>query len=123
MVLLLELALVALLGGSIVRAFFGRPPRHRARRWAVRSLLTAGAIVWVLAVVATVFARVAGIVLLVLAVEVLCLAVWLARGARDDGDDGGGGGGGGGGDEPPPGDWGAFDRARRGWGRPREPVA
>jgi hypothetical protein len=115
----------AILLCSMLRAFFGAPARGSHRRLARLMLgLTAGCYgAGALAVVAA-DSLVAGSLLIIGGIEASCLAAWLVRGGRDDEDGGGGGGGGGGGPgrgplEPAPIDWAAFDRARRGWERPR----
>jgi hypothetical protein len=121
---IVKATLAALLLGSMLRAFFGAPAPG-SHRVLTRVLLavTAGCCAGGAFAVLAADALVAGSLLIVGGIEASCLAAWLVRGGRDD-EDGGGGGGGGGGPgrgplEPAPIDWAAFDRARRGWERPR----
>lgn len=112
-----KLALAAFLVVSILRAFFGEPPTSGHRGDALRAAL-AGATCYMLAIaVAYLGSSTVACVLIVTAVEAMCLAVWLARGRDDPGH-------GGALPEPvdPPVDWAEFDRLRERWGsRPRVP--
>ena len=106
-----KVALAALLAASMFRAFYGPPPRS-AHRAASLALGIAGGF-WYGMAMAFAWAQHATDAsgLLVLAVEVVCVAVWLARGRDDRGDDGPV-------REPdPPLDWAEFDRERERWGR------
>jgi hypothetical protein len=108
----LEAALAATLLASILRAFFGPPPRE-ADTVAGAGWLLAGIVLLATVLIAGAAADPRD-VLTAAAVEALCLAGWWMR-RRDAGGEG----------EPEPGpppiDWDAFDRVRAGW-RPREPV-
>jgi hypothetical protein len=107
-----EAAIAAVLVVSMVRAFFGRPPRRSdavaAAGWMLAGLMLLGTVL-----LAGADARPRG-VLTAAAVEAVCVAGWWLRGLREDGggseDDGG---------LPPP-DWDDFDRRRESWSRPRE---
>jgi hypothetical protein len=107
-----EAAIAAVLVFSMGRAFFGTtPPRAdvvASGAWMVAALLLLGTVLlsdgdalWRL-------------VLSVGGVEAACVAGWWLRGGSDEPGDGGG-------EDPilPPPDWDEFDRARRGWDRPR----
>ena len=106
-----KIALAALSAASILRAAYGPPPRS-AHRAVSLALGVAGGFCYGLAM-AYAWAQhstdAAG--LLAAAVEIVCLAVWLARGRDGRGD---------GGPEPepdPPVDWAEFDRERERWDR------
>jgi hypothetical protein len=106
-----KLALAALLAASILRAFYGAPPRspHRAASLGIGML--GGACYGIAMAVAWAQHATRASMLLVVAIETMCFAVWLARGRDDRGD---------GGPEPepdPPVDWAEFDRERERWGR------
>ena len=111
-----KIALAVLLAASIARAFFGPPP-PRPRGTLAPAAAAAGFLAYGLALgLALVGQQTAACVCLILGVEALCLAVWLARGG-DDRDDF---------DVPapepdPPVDWAEFDRERARW-RPRLPA-
>jgi hypothetical protein len=123
----LPLELKAALGvvtvAAIAWGFFGRPPEARDARNAVMWALTA-VLLAVAASVRLVTGEPDGLAFLAGTVVALSLAVWHVRGPAEDED-------GGLGvpapstppDGPRPGtqlvDWDAFDRARRGWDRPR----
>jgi len=121
-----KLLLVATLLASIAGAFFGPPPRRR-RPGALRWLASLGAALYAAAALALWGAGslLAAALLVVAAVEVVCLAAWLARGRGDDRrwppeedldpDD----------PEPPREDWASFEAALDRWRRdkPRSPLA
>jgi hypothetical protein len=121
-----KVALAVVLAGSIGAAFFGPRPRRR-RPLALRALAVAGLLLYAAAGVAVWAAGsvTAGALLVMAAVEVVCLAAWLARGRDDDRrwppeeDEGP--------DEPDPpgGDFASFEAALRRWqrDRPRSPLA
>jgi hypothetical protein len=115
---------------SIGLAFFGRGPTRPASRRLVVAVALGGMIGYLVGIHAAINGHYAfAAALIAVAVETMCLAVWLAK-ARSDGGDGGtrrpddpepadpG-------DDPGP-DWGEFDRARSLWARreprDREPV-
>src|SRR3954451_7461239 len=106
-----KLALALLLAASIFRAFYGPPPAG-ARRGPARVAAAVGVAGYLAALaVAWVHHPAAAQALIAVAVEVLCLAAWLARGRDDRGR----------GDEAeaqpdPPVDWARFDRERERWG-------
>lgn len=111
--LAVKAALAAVLLGSIVRAFFGAPPRRSAVR-AARLVALAGLTTYGAGAATLVAGHpTAAGTLVGAAVEALCLAVWLAR-TPDDGGDGGPV------PDGPPIDWDELDRLRAGW-RPRDP--
>ena len=107
---------------SIALAFFGRGPSRRASRKLVLAVALGGMVGYLVGIHAAVTGHAAfAAALIAVAVEAMCLAVWLAK-ARTDGGDGGmqraddpepadpG-------DDPGP-DWEEFDRARGLWSRP-----
>ena len=109
-----KIALAVLLAASIVRAFFGPPP-PRPRGTLAPAAAAAGFLAYGLALgLALAEQQTAACVCLILGVEALCLAVWLARGGddRDDFREHTP-------DPDPPVDWAAFDRERSRW-RPRD---
>jgi len=114
----LKLGAAIVVAGVIAWGFFGRPPETRDLRitavWLVTSgLLSLGAVVGLARDDESASsAFVAG------AVIALSVAVWHARGTEQD--DGGQGVR----ETDPEGpfDWDAFDRARRGWERPKVPT-
>ena len=122
-----KVALAALLAGSIAAAFFGPRPRRR-RSGAARSLAVLGLLLYAAAALAAWRAEslTAAALLVMGAVEVVCLAAWLARGVDDDerrwppeedfDPDG---------PEPSGGDFASFESALRRWQgeRPRSPLA
>jgi len=123
--LMAKLVIAALLVGSIVQAFFGRTPSRRPSSGILTALLVAGLACYVGGLGALMAGSVAVCSLLVvLAVEVMCLGVWLGRAGADGGD---------GGDsprpepddQPPSFDWDDFERKLRDWerGRDRDRVA
>jgi hypothetical protein len=112
-----KLALAAFLAVSILRAFFGEPPSSGHRTDALRAAMVGAACYMLAIAVAYLGSSAVACVLIVAAVEAMCLAVWLARGRDDPGH---------GGIDPepvdPPVDWAEFDRLRERWGtRPRVP--
>jgi hypothetical protein len=117
-------ALLAVLFGSMWRAFLGRPAR-RERRSLAGALLGATGACYAggAALVLLADAGLAGALLVGGGIEVACVGAWLVRGGDDRPDDGPGRDGPG---EPTPWDWEAFDRARAAWaerrGRPRTRV-
>src|SRR3954452_20593471 len=113
-----KLALAALLAASIVRASYGPPPRSAHRAFSL-ALGVAGGFCYGIAM-AFAWAQHAtdASALVAASVEIVCLAVWLARGRDDRGDDT---------TEPEPDspvDWDEFDRMRDDWARtrPRVPI-
>ncbi|HLM49422.1 MAG TPA: hypothetical protein VK279_02665 [Solirubrobacteraceae bacterium] len=119
----IKLAATAILLVSIALAFFGPRPARRASRRRVLAIGVAGLAGYIVGLHAAMAGRtVIAAVLIALAVEAMCLAVWLARAGRDDGgeprhedapDP----------DAPPDGlDWDEFDRLREDWSRPRLPA-
>ncbi len=124
---LVKVALAAVLAASICGAFFGPRPQRR-RPVALRALALVGVLLYGAAALAVLAAEsvTLGALLVIAAVEVICLAAWLARGRDDDdrrwppdedGDP----------DEPdgPDGDLASLEAALRRWQRerPREPLA
>jgi hypothetical protein len=113
-----EAAIAAVLVVSMVRAFFGRPPRRSdavaAAGWMLAGLMLLGTVL-----LAGADARPRG-VLTAAAVEAVCVAGWWLRGLREDGGGGADGADGEGDGGPPPPDWDDFDRRRESWSRPRE---
>jgi hypothetical protein len=123
---IVKVALAALLVVSICGAFFGPRPQ-RQRPVALRGLAVLGVLLYGAAALAVWAAEsvTLGALLVIAAVEVICLAAWLAR-ARDDDrrwppdeDDGP--------DDPdgPDGDLASLEAALRRWQRerPRSPLA
>jgi hypothetical protein len=119
----LKLVATAVLLASIAYAFFGPRPPRRAGRRLVLAVGAGGLLAYGTGLHAAVTgSTAAAAVLIAVAVESMCLAVWLARSPRDDGgeprrpadpDPG----------EPPEGlDWDEFDRLRSDWSRPRTPA-
>lgn len=124
--LAVKLLLAAALVASIAGSFFG--PRPRRRRPVAPHALAAVALVLYAAAGLAVWAAeslTVGALLVMVAVEVSCLAAWLARGRGDDRrwppeedvdpDD----------PDPPGGDFASFEAAIRRWQRerPRSPLA
>ena len=126
--LLAKLVVAAVLAASIAGAFFGPPP-GRPRPLAFRALAALGIALYAAAALAAWGAgsERGAALLVVAAVEAVCLAAWLARARGDDrrwppeedvgpDDDG-----------PPFADWETFrrriDRWERSRRRPREPAA
>jgi hypothetical protein len=120
----LKAALVVVMVAAIAWSCFGQPPEARDDRNAIMWSLTA-VLLGVTAAVRLVTGEPDGGAFLAGTVVALSLAIWHVRGPAEDEDGGLGvpapsvppGGG------PRPGplgvDWDAFDRARRGWDRPR----
>jgi hypothetical protein len=117
---------------SIALAFFGHGPTRPASRRLVMAVTGAGLVGYLVGLHAALSGRHAfGAALIAVAVEAMCLAVWLAK-ARSDGGDGGTRRR----DDPEPADpgddgpdWDEFDRQRAVWARrdpdrprDREPV-
>src|SRR3954451_2931050 len=129
-----KLLLAAGLVASIGLAFFGRGPARPSSRKLVVSVAAGGVVGYLVGIHAAVTGHYAfAAALIAVAVETMCLAVWLAK-ARSGGGDGAPHGKddperADPGDDPGP-DWGEFDRARslwarrdpRGRDRDREPV-
>jgi predicted permease len=129
--LVVKVILAAGLLVSITLAFFGRGPVRPASPRLVLAVALGGMIGYMVGLHAAVTGQHAfAAALIAVAVETMCLAVWLAK-ARSDGD-----GGTRRADEPDPADpgddeggpdWGEFDRSRALWGtrvppiRPRAP--
>jgi hypothetical protein len=129
--LLVKVILATGLVVSIGLAFFGRGPTQPASRRLVVAVAGGGMVGYVVGLHAAITGQHAfAAALIAVAVETMCLAVWLAK-ARSDGD-----GGTHRPDEPDPADpgddeggpdWGEFDRSRALWGtrvppmRPRAP--
>ena len=124
-------ALVVAMVAAITWGFFGRPPESRD----ARAALLWGATAVLLGIVATqrlLTDEADGIAFLAGSVVATSLSVWHVRGPTEDEDGGLGVRAGEPGDGPGPGhppgpphdavDWDAFDRARRGWERPRTNV-
>jgi hypothetical protein len=124
--LLVKLILAVGLIVSIGLAFFGRGPSRPASRRLVVAVAGGGMVGYLVGLHAAISGRHAfAAALIAVAVETMCLAVWLAK-ARSDGD-----GGSRRPDEPEPADpgddpgpdWDEFDRQRALWAhRDREPV-
>jgi hypothetical protein len=112
-----EAAIAAVLVLSMVRAFFGPPPRQADRvaaaGWMVAGLLLLGTVLLSDASVRPRDVLAAG------AVESVCVAGWWLRGRRDDD---GGEGEPRPAEDPPAPDWDDFDRRREDWSQPRELV-
>jgi len=123
--LLVKLILAVGLIVSIGLAFFGRGPSRPASRRLVAAVAGGGMIGYLVGLHAAINGRHAfAAAVIAVAVETMCLAVWLAK-ARSDGD-----GGSRRPDEPEPADpgddpgpdWDDFDRQRALWSREREPA-
>jgi len=134
----LRLVVAVVLVGTMVLAFWGRPPSRRPRPATWRRLAGAGAVCYCAGCAALLADEPALSAALVgVGVETLSVVAWLGRGLGGEDDDGGGGGGepddpddrncGGDGEGPPEG-WKPADE-REFWdyvsrgGSPREPVA
>jgi hypothetical protein len=120
--LIVKAALAAGVLASMARAFLG-PPAPPAHRHFARGLLglTAACYLAGAGLVTMGGAELVGSVVVLVGIEISCLAAWVVRATPEDGgsgeDDGGGGGGGKGPPDPGPIDWAAFDRERRRWDR------
>ena len=127
----LRLAFAAILVASLAAAFWGRPPRRRARPATWRRLAGAAALCYAAGCTALLLDEAAlSAVLVGVGVETLSVAAWLGRSLGDDSD----GEGGGGGDDDPtdrdggaPGDGWRPEDERAFWDhvarRERDPVA
>ena len=90
----LRFVLAGILVASLAAAFWGRPPRRRARPTTWRRLAAAAGICYAAGCVALLLDEAAlSAVLVGVGVEALSVAAWLGRSLGDDSDGDGGGGG------------------------------